>query len=118
MRKLKIYISGPMSGMPKLNIAAFETIKKALETIGADVYTPHQNGLPKDATYNEHLVRDIELLLSCDAIYQLQGWQESTGAQIEMFIAKRMGLLCFDFNTPLPQFFNYINSFGKRAIND
>ncbi len=48
---------------------------------------PLKNGLPNIATWDQHMVRDIELLLTCDSICLLPDWQQSKGARIEAFIA-------------------------------
>ena len=37
------------------------------------------------------MVKDIELLLSCDSIYMMDNWTQSTGAGIEYDIAFRLG---------------------------
>ena len=37
-------------------------------------------------------LKDIADLLHCNAIYMLQGWQESKGARIEHYIATELGL--------------------------
>ena len=48
-------------------------------------------GLNKEATWEQHMVKDIELLLSCDSIYMMDNWTQSTGAGIEYDIAFRLG---------------------------
>jgi len=94
MRK-RIYISGPMTNVPNLNRLAFENMASNLRTLGFLPIIPHDNGLPITATYEAHLVRDIETLLGCDGILLLNGWQHSKGASIEAFAADQMQIKTF-----------------------
>nr|DAN18739.1 MAG TPA: protein of unknown function (DUF4406) [Caudoviricetes sp.] len=41
-------------------------------------------------TWEAHMLKDIIDLLQCNAIYMLQGWQESKGACIEHYIATKI----------------------------
>ena len=54
---------------------------------------PTNNGLGSEASWNEHLVADVALLLECDAIYLLKDWGDSRGSRIEANIAEECGLL-------------------------
>ena len=49
-------------------------------------------GLGSEASWNEHLVADVALLLECDAIYLLKDWGDSRGSRIEANIAEECGL--------------------------
>jgi hypothetical protein len=91
----RIYISGPMSDISDLNRKAFEDMASRLRGLNFLPLIPHDNGLPITATYNAHLVRDIEIMLTCDAVVVLEGWQHSKGASIEAFTADQMGIKVF-----------------------
>lgn len=85
----KIYISGPISGLP------FETVERnfndaeiRLQEQGHEVVNPLDNGLTKDHSWTEHMRADLKLLLDCDAIYLLKGYQDSKGAMIEYDLAR------------------------------
>lgn len=114
MNKPKIYISGPMSGKVDLNRHAFESVQQALELLGFETINPHCNGLPQSASYNEHLVKDIELLLTCDSIYLIPGWTDSDGAQIECFVADNRGLRVFSYHTPVEMLHEFVISCTRR----
>ena len=89
---MKIYISGKVSGLKKEDvIRRFGNAESLLTEIGFDVVNPLKNGLDFNAPWDEHMVRDIKLLFSCDAVFMMDGWLDSTGAQIEYDIATRMG---------------------------
>lgn len=89
----KVYISGQISGLEyKQAKEKFESAEILLESIGLQPINPMKNGLPIDSEWEQHMVRDIEMLLECDAIMMLDNWRESKGAKIEQFIAEQKGL--------------------------
>ena len=84
MTKVKIYISGPITGIePELCRARFAAAKKELHQRGMEPVSPLENGLPDDAPYDEHMKRDLEMLANCEIIYMLNGWERSKGCRIE-----------------------------------
>lgn len=88
---MKIYISGKISGLPYDEVQErFNSAEDLLNEIGFDVVNPLKNGLEQERSWNEHLCKDIEMLLPCDAIYMMDNWVDSTGASIEYDIAMRM----------------------------
>ena len=89
---MRIYISGKISGLPYDEVQErFSGAEDLLTELGFEVANHLKNGLDKDTSWNEHLCKDIEMLLSCDAIYMMDNWVDSTGASIEYDIAIRMG---------------------------
>lgn len=89
----KIYISGPISGYDiKERKERFNEVELALVKTGYEVVNPTKNGLPPEATTHEHMKKDIELLLTCDAIYMMEKWTHSKGCKVEFDIATAIGL--------------------------
>ena len=87
----RIYISGKITGLTQTDATRrFANAESLLKEIGFDVVNPLKNGLAWDAAWDEHMVRDIKLLFSCEAIYMMEAWLDSTGAQIEYDIATRL----------------------------
>lgn len=81
---IKIYLSGPISGHDKrLTEIRFNKAKEHFADTRFEPVSPLENGLPTSATYEEHMLRDIELLDGCQAIYMMNGWKKSNGCQIE-----------------------------------
>ncbi len=91
---MKVYISGAISSISydEANVN-FTDAEAYLEAKGFEVLNPMDNGLSSDATYEEHMKRDLEMLLECDAIYMLHNWRESKGATCERHVAKCCGIL-------------------------
>lgn len=89
---MRIYISGKISGLSLQETQErFADAQALLVEIGFEAVNPMAKGLPDDLPWEQHMVKDIELLLSCDAIYMMDNWTESKGAQIEYDIANRLG---------------------------
>jgi hypothetical protein len=87
----RFYLSGPMTGMPDANRAAFTEAAASLRRRGASVINPAENGLPEDAGWAEHLRTDIRDMMDCNAIHMLPGWSSSKGARLEHHIAQQLG---------------------------
>lgn len=105
MTRYKLYVAGPMSGIPQDNIPAFEEAGNWLEDKGFDALLPHtidphQHAGPcpkgpkgeSQHTAPCHLRTDIQEMLSCDGIVLLRGWEASQGARLEMSVASACGL--------------------------
>lgn len=94
---MKVYISGPITdpqtGKPAENARElFAQAERQVASFGHEPVNPFNNGLSDDSTYEEHLCRDIFMLLGCDAIYLLKNWNNSMGARIEANIATERGM--------------------------
>lgn len=85
---MKIYISGKITGFP-IDVARekINTAESFLESAGFEVVNPLKNGLAVSEPWERHIVKNVELLMSCDAIYMLDCWRSSRGARIEYNIA-------------------------------
>lgn len=94
----RVYISGPIKGY-ELNERKEEFACKQRELImrGLLAVNPFKNGLPDYAPDEEHLRADLKLLLGCDAILMLRGWEKSVGARFELLVASQCGIrILFD----------------------
>ena len=95
----KIYISGPMSGLPDFNFQKFEKAGKYLtkkypERIIINPHKIHRNNR-KDLQYSYYMRNDIKALCDCDSIYMLENWNLSPGAKLEYAIATALKLEIF-----------------------
>ena len=88
----KIYISGPMTGLPDLNFPAFHIEAARLRELGFDVVNPADLNPNPDTGWHECMRNDLRALLDCDILALLDGWQNSVGAHLELHIAHRVGM--------------------------
>jgi len=88
---MKIYISGPMTGIKDHNKKAFDRVAQYLEKRGDTVLNPHC--LPKGLEYHEYMDICMSMVRACEAIYPMNGWEESKGARAEMAYARSIGRL-------------------------
>ena len=93
MKKKRVYISGPISGLEiHERRAEFQRVEYYLISLGYEVFNPLCNGLSQDAPTSEHMKADIKALLDCDAIYMMNRWNHSAGCQTEFLVATACGL--------------------------
>ena len=74
---MKIYISGPMSGIPDNNRDEFSSMASLIQAKGHEPVNPHDIGMEvdtriKNPSYLDYLKADIAVLMFCDA-YVLLG---------------------------------------------
>jgi hypothetical protein len=108
-RKLqKVYLSGPMTGIPEFNRPAFDEAAAYLRDRRFEVYVPGEN-----ETYDEqevvsltttrakrhfYLSRDIDLIQEwADSVVVLPDWEFSEGAKLEVLVAQSIGVPVYEF---------------------
>ena len=90
---MKLYISGPMSGLSEHNFPAFREAARKLTRAGYDVIDPSENfGGRTDLERKAYMREDIGNVLKADGIALLPGWSDSKGASLEVAIADELGL--------------------------
>lgn len=81
----RVYISGAITGLTAEEAAEkFRRAERRLRRAGMVPVCPLDNGLDASAGWAQHMRRDLEMLAGCDAIYMLDNWSGSRGAQIEL----------------------------------
>jgi hypothetical protein len=88
----RIYIAGPMSGLPDFNYPAFHAAAERLRGLGFDVENPAENPEPRCGTWLGYMRMALTQLAKCDGVALLDGWQDSRGARIERELALKLGL--------------------------
>ena len=88
------YLSGPMTGLPGQNYAAFQAAAERLRSQGVQVISPHEITPPGAGPWSwaQHMRVDLAALLTADVIVLLPGWDTSRGAQLEKTVADAIGL--------------------------
>lgn len=109
VRPARVYLAGPMSGYPRWNYDAFEAATAKLRSLGLDVTSPHEIdlGLGFDpdtdpetftqADWHKAMRRDIAEVLKVDGVVVLPGWEDSAGAQVEVTVARALGIPVEEF---------------------
>lgn len=87
----RIYVSGPMTGLPDLNFPAFHAEAARLRALGYEVVNPAELN-PAGASWADCMRTDIAALMTCDALVLLPGWADSNGAMVELQLAHRLGM--------------------------
>lgn len=100
---MKIYVAGPMSGIPDYNFSAFHAAADRLSAAGYGVVNPAAHPLPcgcngadlcgSEHTWAEYLRKSLILMLChADGVALLPGWEESHGATVEVDLAETLGV--------------------------
>lgn len=107
---MKIYIAGPMTGLPEFNFPAFFAAEERLKRAGYTTFNPARRDVEEDGidvsgtSGNHHEVPGFDLRKAldadttyicreADAIYMMTGWEHSLGASAEHALAKVLRLV-------------------------
>ncbi|CAL8476426.1 DUF4406 domain-containing protein [Caballeronia sp. S22] len=88
----RVYLAGPMSGYPDLNFPAFHAEAARLRAMGFEIVNPAEIDVGPNPTWLKAMRADIKLLVDCDGIALLPGWEQSDGANVEHTLARGLGL--------------------------
>lgn len=111
---MRVYVAGPMTGLPQFNYPAFIAAAEELRRKGYDVVSPAELDDPADKaaalaspdgamlqysqgtgkSWGDFLARDVKLLADdgIEAIVVLDGWEQSRGARLETFVGHLCGM--------------------------
>jgi Domain of unknown function (DUF4406) len=108
---MKVYIAGPMTGLPQNNFPAFDEAARRLREQGYEVVSPAElddpadrdlalKDLPATKTWGDFLARDVKLIADTGigAIVLLPGWDKSRGARLEATVGMLCGLYFYELN--------------------
>jgi hypothetical protein len=102
---VKFYLAGPMTGHPEFNYPAFEKAAMILrEGVKLDLACPHEvihdgvDGIRGALPYEEYVRAGLKLLLECQAIILMSGWETSKGAINELMVAKMCNMKVYFWN--------------------
>lgn len=122
---MKVYIAGPMTGIPQFNIPAFDEAAAVLRAQEHEVVSPaelddlftREEALSSgtgdqdhvtSGTWGDFLARDVKMIADdgIEAVFVLPGWEQSKGARMESFVAHLCGLpvLRYPDGLPVPRY--------------
>lgn len=112
---MRIYVAGPMRGLPHFNFPAFHDATDKLRALGHEVFNPAERdndrhgkdisagnveGCEEKAAaehgfnLREALAEDLDFICRhADAVLLLEGWERSKGATAERAAALALGLI-------------------------
>lgn len=89
---MRLYIAGPMTGLPGHNLPAFAAAATGLDTRDYVPVNPGRHGADPTSTWVDYMRRGIADLITCEGVAVLDGWERSRGAILEVHIARALGL--------------------------
>lgn len=105
MKKRTIYIAGPITADKDNYQERFRKAEDYLKSLGWEVVNPalkeYDDDLYKETGEKDkwtskawlfYVKRDMDLVSQCEAIYLLNGWEQSPGATAEYITAKKFNL--------------------------
>jgi len=93
---MRVYISGPISGIEGGNTEAFRVAYLELVEAGHYPVSPIDIGWElkrekgHEPTWTEYMREDIKALMDCDGILMLDGWNRSKGSRVEKELAEEL----------------------------
>lgn len=106
---MKVYIAGPMRGLPNLNFEAFDGAARLWKSAGHQPFSPAEmdralgyTGENDSGALRHVILGDIVAIYSADAIAVLPGWERSRGATLEVALAQVLDLPIYDAITMYP----------------
>ncbi|ECI8027218.1 DUF4406 domain-containing protein [Salmonella enterica subsp. enterica serovar Ramatgan] len=87
---MKVYIAGPMSGLPNFNRDRFNEIAALVVESGNIPLNPAI--LPDGLSERDYMAIGIAMLQCADAIYLIEGWENSAGARAEKTLADKLNI--------------------------
>lgn len=101
MHLTRVYLAGPMSGLPDHNYPAFNEGAKKLRDAGCFVLNPAELN-PPDVTYRQALAVDLAWIIAhAEMIVLLPGFEKSKGCRIEVDLALTLDIPIMLFNDAL-----------------
>ncbi len=104
----RIYLAGPVTGVPDFNRRGFATAESMLLEDGYRVVNPlnmteehdDMNDIPRGSeTWDTYMRIALRGLLACQTIVMLPGWTTSRGAKVELTLATSLGMGVFQILT-------------------
>lgn len=96
----RVYLAGPMRGLPEYNFPAFHAAARALRNAGLIVWSPAERDEAEgfDPQTDEakplkyYMQFDLAAVCAADAVVVLPDWEQSQGARLEVYVARECGM--------------------------
>jgi len=103
----KIYVSGPITGIPEDNYPNFVAAAQSLYELGyRKIVVPHdlfRDHDPKALQWSDYMRGCIKEMMDCEALITIPGWEESNGAKLEVYICNALNIPVFALHHLAPK---------------
>lgn len=93
---MKLYLAGPMKGMPDHGFPVFHAEAARLRMLGFEIVNPAELNAETKGQWQTCMIADIHAMIECDGIAMLPQWQKSKGASLEHHIMVELGKPVFN----------------------
>jgi hypothetical protein len=118
--QMKIYLTGPMTGILNDNHPAFIRATHALREHGHDVFSAHEHDIPEASSKKDAWVtalrRDIGIIAAYDGIAVLEHFYTSKGAMLEVHTAIALQLKIVRLPWQTDDWIQYVHDFGMQSV--
>ena len=94
---MRLYLSGPMTGLVGKNVAQFNRMARRLHAKGFEVFNPAM--IPHGKGYAGCMKECLPAIFACQMMAVLRGWEKSKGARLEVAIARAIEMPIVDAYT-------------------
>lgn len=105
---MKLYVAGPMTGLPEFNRPAFFAAAEYLTTAGHDPVNPARHPVVDGWTWADYMRLGLADVLTVEGVAVLPGWLGSRGAWLEVTVARGLGL-------PVRDVADWVNGHTQQA---
>jgi hypothetical protein len=89
---LKYYLSGAITYQPDFK-AYFRKYEDELRHWGInDIFNPAEIEWPENVKWETCMKHDLKILTDCDILVLLPNWENSRGAELEVHVARKLGI--------------------------
>ena len=94
---MRVYIAGPMRGIPDFNFPAFDAAAEYWRSKGWEVISPADHDREvlargEELNMREIILWDLNQVANCNFVSLLPGWENSSGAAVEIALAKFLNI--------------------------
>ena len=89
---MRVYIAGPMTGLPDYNRPAFYAAERQLIAAGHHPLNPAALPVVDDWAWTDYMRHALAKMLDAEAVALLGAWFDSRGAKLEVHVAGQLGM--------------------------
>lgn len=108
-RKVRVYISGPMTGIKDFNTPRFNEVAEQLESLGYLTLNPAM--IPIGLDYEHYMDIDMAILRAADCVVTLERWRGSKGARAELAMANALQKPVYELKDFIENSVEHVNVF-------